>query len=54
MCFDMVELSDLTPKQRSHVMDSDRYSIRDARVHDDVAGRFVAADEIVENMGEMW
>lgn len=48
----MVKLSDLTPKQRLHVMDSDRYSIRDTQVHDDVTGRFVTVDDIVDNLIE--
>ena len=42
----MVKLDDLTPIQKHRVMGSDRYSIRGAEVYDDVAGRFVTADDI--------
>ena len=41
MCFDMVELSDLTPKQRLHVMDSDRYSVRYGQIYDEVTEKLV-------------
>jgi len=44
----MVSLADLTPPQRLHVMLSGRYSIRNAEVFDEAAGRFVNADEITE------
>lgn len=42
----MVAITDLTPKQRLHIMDSDRYSIRCAQVYDDVAGRFIMVDDV--------
>ena len=48
----MVCIEDLPPKYKLHVMGSDRYSIRDTQVHDDVSGRFVTVDDIVENMTE--
>ena len=48
----MVCIEDLPHKYKLGVMDSNRYSIRNTRVHDDVAGRFVTADDIIENMGK--
>jgi hypothetical protein len=48
----MVCIEDLPQKYKLHVMDSDRYSIRGAQVHDDVSGQFVAVGDIVENMTE--
>ena len=45
----MVKISDLTAHQRHTVMGSDRYSIRGAEVYDDVAGRFVTADDLEEH-----
>ena len=50
----MVCIEDLPHKYKLSVMVSDRYSIRDTQVYDDVTGRFVTADEIIENMGVMW
>lgn len=46
----VVGIANLTPNQRLHVMGSDRYSIRGAQVHDDVAGRFATVDDIVEDI----
>ena len=46
----MVCIGNLPQKYKLHVMDSDQYSIRDTRIHDDVAGRFVTADDIAEDM----
>lgn len=48
----MVRIADLPQKYKLTVMDSDRYSIRDTRVYDDVAGRFVTMEDLVENMVE--
>lgn len=48
----MVMITDLPQKYKLHVMGSDRYSIRDTQVHDDVSGRFVDVVDIVENMAE--
>ena len=44
----MVCIEDLSQKYKLHVMDSDRYSIRGAQVHDDVSGRFATVDDIVD------
>lgn len=43
----MVSIADLSPRQKLYVMGSDRYSIRNAEVFDDVTGRFVNVDEIM-------
>lgn len=48
----MVCIEDLPQKYKLYVMDSDRYSIRNTQVHDDVSGRFATVDDIVENMTE--
>ena len=48
----MVCIEDLPQKYKLSVMESDRYSIRDTQVHDDVSGRFATMDDIVENMVE--
>ena len=48
----MVCIEDLPQKYKLYVMDSDRYSIRDTRVHDDVSGQFVTVDDIVDNLIE--
>ena len=48
----MVCIADLPQKYKLMVMESDRYSIRDTRVYDDVSGRFATVDDIVENMTE--
>lgn len=44
----MVRIIDITYKQSLHVIESDRYSIRNAQIHDDVAGRFVTMDDVNE------
>ncbi len=49
----MVGITEIPHKQQLHVIGSDRYTIRDTRVHDDVLGRFVEVDDIVENMDEV-
>ena len=49
----MVRIIDIAYKQSLHVIESDRYSIRNAQIHDDVAGRFVTVDEIAEDMVNM-
>jgi hypothetical protein len=43
----MVSIADLSPRQKLYVMESGRYSIRNAEVFDDVTGRFVNVDEIM-------
>ena len=48
----MVCIEDLPQKHKLYVMGSGRYSIRDTQVHDDVSGRFVTVEDIVENMTE--
>ena len=48
----MVCIEDLPHKYKLSVMDSDRYSIRDTQVHDDVSGRFATIEDIVDNMTE--
>ena len=45
----MVCIADLPQKYKLMVMGSDRYSIRDTQVHDDVFRRFVTVDDIVED-----
>jgi len=45
----MVSVADLSPRQKLYVMDSGRYSIRNAKIFDDVIGRFVNVDEILQN-----
>lgn len=42
----MVIITDIPQKQRLHVMDSYRYSVRNAEVFDEVARRFITADDI--------
>ena len=48
----MVSITEIPYMQHLHVMGSERYSIRDTQIHDDVAGRFVTADDIAEDMTE--
>ena len=48
----MVCIEDLPQKYKLLVMGSDRYSIRNTRVHDDVSGRFVTVEDIVDNFIE--
>ena len=47
-----MKIKDLTHQQRTYILGSDRYSIRNTHIHDDILGRSVTADDIVENMAE--
>jgi hypothetical protein len=42
----MVGITEIPHRQWLHVMGSDRYSVRNAHVFDDVANRFIASDDI--------
>lgn len=48
----MVCIEDLPQKYKLHVMGSDRYSIRNTHIYDNVLGQVVTVDDIVENMAE--
>lgn len=42
----MVGITEIPHRQWLHVMGSDRYSVRNAQIYDDVSGRFVETDDI--------
>ena len=44
----MVNIARLSDRQKLHVLGSDRYSIRNTEVFDEVMGRYVNIDEIGE------
>lgn len=48
----MVGIVDLPRKYKLYVMGSNRYSIRDTQIHDDVTGQFATIDGIIENVNQ--